>query len=289
MNPESVCLIAALSCGLAACLLNPEPEPQRNWDEQMVMVKGGLFEMGDTFSSYASDAKPTHMVTLSSSYIGKYEVTQRLWSAYADTNPAFHRGGSLPVEQVDWYGVFIFCNRLSQAHGLQPCYHIGGRILHDTYEYMIPANNAPETRHTRVSCSFNANGYRLPTEAEWEYAARGGRRSKGTLYSGSNNPDQVAWCAENSGNAPHAVGTKTPNELGIYDLSGNVIERVWDWYAAYSGAALINPAGPAEGSARIMRGGSFAGSAQSCTVYHRKSHPSWRDYTTGFRLCRNGD
>ncbi|MBP7564356.1 MAG: formylglycine-generating enzyme family protein, partial [Candidatus Cloacimonetes bacterium] len=148
-----------------------------------VLVKGGTFKMGSTNGD--SDEKPVHSVTVSSFYIGKYEVTQAEWEAVMGYNPSSFKGDNRPVEQITWYQTIEFCNKLSQKEGLTPAYTING---------------------TSVSCNWQANGYRLPTEAEWEFAARGGNLSKGYTYSASNNLDAVGWYDSNSGNETHDVG-----------------------------------------------------------------------------------
>jgi len=257
----------------------------------MVYVRGGTFLMGDTFDRSIDNAKPVHSVSINSFYIGKYEVTQMEWMEYADTNRSWFHGDSLPIEQVEWFDVFVYCNLKSKAEGLTPCYTWNGQELPDNFSYIEQDSNriGPDIRHVNVSCNFIFNGYRLPTEAEWEFAARGGRKSNGCLFSGSNEINDVAWYAENSNGQTHIIGQKKPNELGLYDMSGNVIERVWDWYADYLVDSQINPRGPITGNVRIMRGGSFTGSGDFCTVYYRYHHPSWWDYTTGFRLCRTAN
>ena len=231
----------------------PESErPQSNLPEiEMVWVPGGTFTMGAT-SEQGSDAndweKPAHSVTLSGYYIGKYEVTQAQWKAVMGNNPSYFKGDNLPVEQVSWNEVQEFIRKLNQLTG---------------------------------------KSYRLPTEAEWEYAARGGNNSRGYKYSGSNNIGSVAWYYENSGITTHPVGSKSPNELGIYDMSGNVWEWCQDRWASnyYSSSPQRNPKGPASGSDRVIRGGSWYDYAGSCRVSGRDGNsPVGRGYDLGFRL-----
>ena len=218
---------------------------------EMIAVKGGTFKMGRTSeqgSEAENDEKPTHSVTLSDYYIGKYEVTQELWQAVMGSNPSNFKGTNLPVESVSWNDVQEFIRKLNQQTG--------------------------------------AN-FRLPTEAEWEYAARGGNKSKGYKYSGSNNINDVAWytsTTNDSGTKP--VGTKSPNELGIYDMSGNVYEWCQDWYGNYSRGSQTNPTGSSSGSYRVLRGGSWYGSARNCRVSNRNfSNPDNRRDYFGFRLA----
>ena len=216
---------------------------------EMVFVKGGTFTMGATAeqgSDVYSDEKPTHSVTVSDFYIGKYEVTQAQWRAVMGSNPSYFKGDNLPVEQVTWNDVQEFIKKLNAQTGKR---------------------------------------FRLPTEAEWEYAARGGNQSKGYKYSGSNNISEVAWYKDNSNSKTHPVGQKTPNELGIYDMSGNVYEWCQDWYGDYSSSSQTNPTGPSSGSYRVKRGSCWYYSARSCRVSNRGSNiPDSRSGSSGFRL-----
>ena len=216
----------------------------------MVYVKGGTFTMGATAeqgSDADSDEKPTHSVTVSDFYIGKYEVTQAQWKAIMGINPSKWKGDNLPVEKVSWDDIQEFIKKLNAKTGKK---------------------------------------FRLPTEAEWEYAARGGNKSKGYKYSGSNKLKNVAWYDHNSDNMTHPVGQKRPNELGIYDMSGNVWEWCQDWYGDYSSSSQTNPTGPSIGSYHVLRGGSWLGSAWSCRVSCRASDgPIIPFCTDGFRLA----
>lgn len=211
----------------------------------MVYVEGGTFQMGsdDIFGS----AKPVYQVTLSSYYIGKYEVTQEEWKAVMGSNPSHFRGAHLPVEEVSWNDCQTFIQRLNQQTG----------------------------QH-----------FRLPTEAEWEFAARGGNvgKSHGYEYSGSNNIDVVGWYDANSGDHTHPVGQKQANELGLYDMSGNVWEWCQDWFGSYSSQSQTNPTGPASASQRVYRGGSW----YDCVSVSFRSHtmPSDPYYALGLRLAR---
>jgi len=219
-------------------------------EPEMVFVKGGTFRMGATseqgYNVY-NDEKPAHSVTLSDYYIGKYEVTQAQWEAVMGNNPSnFKRDPNRPVEQVSWNDVQEYITKLNQLTG---------------------------------------KTYRLPTEAEWEYAARGGSSSRGYKYSGSNTLSDVAWYDDNSNDETHPVGTKNPNELGIYDMSGNVYEWCSDWYGAYSSNSQTNPQGPSEGSGRVGRGGGWDGGAGLCRVSIRYGERADdRSSVLGFRL-----
>ena len=192
----------------------------------MVRVEAGTFTMGATaeMKNPYDYEKPTHRVTLTNDYyIGKYEVTQALWQTVMGNNPSKFKGDNLPVEMVSWYYCQEFISKLNRITGKM---------------------------------------FRLPTEAEWEYAARGGNKSRGYQYSGSNNLSDVAWYDDNSGNKTHAVGTKQPNELGIYDMSGNVSEWCQDWYGEYNSSSQVNPTGANSGSYRVGRGGCWGSGAR---------------------------
>lgn len=215
----------------------------------MVYVSGGTFTIGAT-SEQGSDAyddeKPIHRVTLSSYYIGKYEVTQAEWKAVMGSNPSNFKGDNLPVEQVSW---------------------------NDCQEFIRKLN------------SLTGKNFRLPTEAEWEFAARGGNNSRGYKYSGSNDIGSVAWYWDNSGSKTHPVGQKSPNELGLYDMTGNVWEWCQDWKGVYPSSSQTNPTGPASGSYRVNRGGSWGLNARDCRVSYRSSSaPGYSDDFLGLRL-----
>ena len=215
----------------------------------MVRVEAGTFTMGATteMENPFDDEKPTHRVTLTNDYyIGKYEVTQALWQAVMGNDPSSFKGDNLPVEKVSWDDCQDFLSKLN---------HITGKT------------------------------FRLPTEAEWEYAARGGNKSRCYQYSGSNNLLDVAWSWENSGRVTHAVGTKQDNELGIYDMSGNVEEWCQDWYGAYSSSSQVNPTGANSGSYRVIRGGGWNFIAKYCRSSIRgRGLPSCRVDHLGLRL-----
>jgi formylglycine-generating enzyme required for sulfatase activity len=233
-----------------------------------VFVQGGTFQMGST-SGGDNDERPVHSVTVKSFYMGKYEVTQKEWVEIMGSNPSNWKGDNLPVERVTWYEVIEYCNKRSLREGLTPAYRGSG---------------------DSVSCDLNASGYRLPTEAEWEYAARGG--AKGAYltyeYSGSNSVESVGWYTENSGGRTHPVGMKLPNDLGLFDMSGNVWEWCWDWYGDYAPGARTDPTGPASGSIRVLRGGGWNSSAGYLRSAFRDGYtPSYRGSNSGFRLVRS--
>ena len=254
---------------------------------EMVYISGGTFTMGDTRGLGSSNELPAHSVTLSPYYIGKYEVTLDDWHAVMGTNIM----GDYPVHSVSWYMTLQYCNRRSIMEEFTPVYSILGSTNPDDWgsvpDYYDPTWDS-------VICDWNANGYRLPTEAEWEYAARGATNDPDYLYSGSDYVDAVAWY---SGNCYEYQQTwmKAPNGIGTYDMSGNVFEWCWDWHSDsyYSSSPENNPTGPSEGSLRVIRGGSWKSNAATCRVTSRSiyyNHPYVNyDDVFGFRLCRAGN
>lgn len=242
----------------------------------MIYVRGGRFRMGSDHGW--NDEKPVHIVTLTGFYISKYELTQKEWVEIMGSNPSYNKGDNLPVEWITWYDAVDYCNKRSILEGLTPCYSIDG----DT--------NPSSWESGTVECDWGANGFRLPTEAEWEYAARGGNMGSNWNYSGDNNIDEVAWYSGNSGNKTHSVGKKKYNELEIYDMSGNVSEWCWDWYdcSYYSSSPPDNPTGPNSGVARVKRGGGYDNYKDLCTVSVRHfSNPANCFGNIGLRLCRS--
>jgi formylglycine-generating enzyme required for sulfatase activity len=243
------------------------PTGQTSVPANFVRVEGGTFQMG-TASGGSNDERPVHTVTVKSFSIGKYEVTQKEWQEIMGNNPSRFRGDNRPVENVSWFDAVEYCNRLSLKEGLTPAYRGSG---------------------DNIICDWNANGYRLPTEAEWEFAAKGGTKDYLTTeYSGSNNAGSVAWYDGNSGGSTQPVGTKAANSLGIFDMSGNVWEWCWDWYASsYPSGAQTDPRGAASGANRVLRGGSWGNAATYVRSANRDSYaPSDRRGSIGFRLVR---
>ena len=233
----------------------PETVERPKAPDGYVFVEGGSFIMGSPpDKTYKVDDKQ-HRVTVGSFYMKATEVTQREWRMVMGNNPSLIKGDGRPVENVSWFDAVEYCNALSRKYGLNPVYRISGES---------------------VAANWNANGYRLPTEAEWEYAARGGGRSLGfARYAGSNDLDEVGWHDGNSGNRTHPVGQKAANELGLYDMSGNVWEWCWDWYREdyYSHGPASNPMGPETGSNRVSRGGGFMTSGIPSWLAFRHNHP----------------
>jgi formylglycine-generating enzyme required for sulfatase activity len=233
--------------------------------EGMVRVEGGAFKMGS--DEGGNGWGPAHRVTVNSFYIGKYEVTQQELMAVMGNNPSFITGAKNPADCSCWYDAVEYCNKRSRMEGLTPCYSGSG---------------------SHITCNFDADGYRLPTEAEWEYAAGGGAQSRNYKFSGGNNPDEVAWDNKNSWRGrTNAVGLKKPNELGIYDMTGHVSEWCWDWYrkSYYKSSPGNNPTGPSSGVRRSRRGGNLYFPAQPnelrSAVKPLNAFPG-----TGFRVVR---
>ena len=254
-----------------------------------IYVPGGTFTMGRTSGSGDPDELPTHSVTLNSFYIGKYEVTQAEYTEIMGSNPAhgYGVGNNYPVYFVSWYSMLKYCNLRSMGEGLTPCYTISGSTNPTDWGTVPTYSNA---NWDSVICNWSANGYRLPTEAEWEYAARGGTNTPDYLYSGSNDISEVAWYSLNSGGSTHPVGTKSPNGIGTYDMTGNVWAWCWDWHSIsyYSSSPSSNPTGPASGSGRVRRGGGWLDSAYNCRLSDRDGEgPHTIRDVNGFRLCRS--
>jgi formylglycine-generating enzyme required for sulfatase activity len=244
------------------------PAPVRgNIHASFIRVEGGTFQMGSA-SGGSDDERPVRQVTVNSFYMSRFPVTQKEWVEVMGTNPSHFKGDDLPVEMVSWFDAIEYCNRRSLREGLTPAYTISGTGAQRT-----------------VMWHRAANGYRLPTEAEWEYAARGGNGSPGNFtHSGSNNADAVAWFSGNSGNRTRPVGTKQPNSLGLHDMNGNVWEWVWDWYGTYR-VTTQNPIGVSYGTNRVLRGGAWNAPAAR-SAQRRSSTPLLRNIDIGFRVVR---
>ena len=259
--------LASKKVGTDSSESNPHPiEPKNDTIEplvihvnglsfNMIQVQGGTFKMGAQNSdpkapNYDPDAFPTespvHSVTLSDYMIGETEVTQALWKEVMGDNPSRWKGDNLPVECVKWNDVTVFIQKLNKLTGKE---------------------------------------FSLPTEAEWEYAARGGNKSQGYVFSGSNSINDIAWHSGNSANKTHEVKAKAPNELGLFDMSGNVWEWCQDQKGEYDSKAQTNPTGPSTGSSFICRGGCWSNKQKQCRVSYRiDNNPTRSNYKHGFRL-----
>lgn len=258
MNKNVKCrILFAMLFALPVFLLAQVPKPVETdtvWVSGVPMVfikvEGGTFSMGATSEQSVaadSDEKPVHKVTLTGFYIAQTEVTQELWQKIMDNNPSTIKGNNRPVHNVSWYDCMDFIEALNAISGKK---------------------------------------FRMPTEAEWEYAARGGNRSKGFKFAGGNNAEKFAWNAESSGTELYFVKTKQPNELGLYDMGGNAYEWCGDLYGAYSDKAQNNPQGMDIGESRVLRGGSWQTPRNDCRVSNRHSCiPYDRREDYGLRLA----
>ena len=257
----SILVLSLILLGMAPAQISPH---------DFVFVEGGTFRMGSDVSAHTNE-HPEHEVTVSSFYICTHEVTQAEYQAVMGKNPSQFKDDARPVECVTWYDAVEYCNKRSVIEGLTPCY--------------------TGNKGDGYTCDFGANGYRLPTEAEWEYAARGGLNSKGYIYSGSNSINKVAWYSKNKDDEngeTHQVMSKLPNELGIYDMSGNVWEWCWDLYGFYRSGAQINPTGASYSPFRSLRGGAYDIIAKDCSVTVRENgaFPDLFHNSVGFRIAR---
>jgi len=286
---------------------------------ETIQIPGGTFRMGSpqgTFRNHPNPEYPVHEVTLRGYSLGKYEVTQGQYYKVMGTRPSnivtnpeeeenAEGWKMLPVENVNWYEALVFCNKLSIEEKFQPVYRINDSVNPDDW------GDIPRSRRAewdKVEMISGANGYRLPTEAEWEYAARGGPNSRGFSYAGSNTRfaneaaktgapplEGVAWYFDNSEMKTHRVGKKEPNEIGLFDMSGNVMEWCWDWLEIYSPEPYDNPVGPplstntrdAQTQTRVIRGGAFSVHYDYCHVaYRHNNQPPYRGINLGFRVAR---
>jgi len=231
MKPIAI-LVWVICFTIYHCQKSTDPEntsDNTSWEE-MIYVQGGTFQMGS--NDWFPEEKPVHTVTVSDFYISRHEVTFEQFDTFCETTGRESR----PVINVNWFDAVHYCNWRSESEDLTPYYTVLPSGVETTFD-------------------STANGYRLPIEAEWEYAARGGNQSLGYTYSGSNNADEVAWYGGNSGDMTHPVGQKKSNELGLHDMNGNVWEWCHDWWGPYSSGAQTDPTGPSSGSLRVRRGG----------------------------------
>jgi formylglycine-generating enzyme required for sulfatase activity len=243
----------------------PEPVPPKPSLVELVNIPAGTFHMGSL--DYDNEG-PVHEVHISAFQCMRFLVTRRLYKELMGKDPGWPEGEAddRPINNVSWYDAVRFCNRLSEQEGLTPCYRIDGND---------------------VSWEYAANGYRLPTEAEWEYACRAGTQTLWSFGGGEKDLGRYAWYTGNSGNLPQPVGTRDPNPWGLYDMHGNVWEWCWDWYDAYSAESQTDPTGPLTGDWRVLRGGAFTFSAWGLrSAYRDWDWPVYRFRYGGVRCVR---
>jgi len=267
--------------------------PDNGQEERFVLIPAGSFQMGSNEGK--DNNKPVHEVTITRPfYMGKYEVTQaeyEVYCSYGGSSPSssYGDGDNYPAYYVSWYDALVYCNKRSIAEGLTPCYSISDSTDPEDWGE-VPTSS--DSTWNLVECNWNANGYRLPTEAEWEYAARAGDNTVDSLtYSGTSDVNKLgdyAWYSENDNT--HEVGTKLPNAFGLYDMSGNVWEWCWNWFTdSYDTGKEggSDPTGASAGSVRVGRGGSWNGNSDGCAVSSRSSYyPGYRYDFLGFRVVR---
>ena len=231
-----------------------------------IKVDGGVFIRKHDFQVKTGLSIDEITVKVDDFYIDDFVVTQADWDRIMGYNPSYFKSDDLPVENVGWYEAILFCNKKSEKNGKITCYTIDGE---------------------QIECDFGAGGYRLPTEAEWEFAAIGGVKSKGFRYAGSDNLDEVAWYSKNAGKTTHPKGGKLPNELGLYDMCGNVFEWCWDWFDKFDCEYMENPKGPDKGKLKVVRGNNWV-NGESTSELTRRVHrdPYALTHHQGFRIVR---
>jgi formylglycine-generating enzyme required for sulfatase activity len=272
---KKLCLIAALTFNAALMWSQDQAdaEAEQTRSSDFVLVSPGTFEM-ESGEIQAEISKAF--------YISDHEVTQREWVEAMGENPSRFRGEDLPVESVSWYDAVEYCNKRSEREGLTPAYKID--------KTRKDRNNESRFDHEKwvVTWDKGANGYRLPTEAEWEAAARGGGQDGEGEYSGVENVGEAAWYWNNSEKRTHRVKTKAANGLGLYDMSGNVFEWCWDWRGSYAEESQTDPEGGDSGAVRIVRGGCWFSSERDLrSAAWGVNTPSIRVDGVGFRLVRS--
>ena len=265
---------------------------------EMVLIPSGTFQMG---SNQGVDAnKPVHEVTITKSfYIGKYEITQaeyEKYCSYGENKPSSRDGigENHPAYYVSWYAALVYCNKRSIAEGLTPCYSILNSTVPDEWG---PVPTSSDSTWDAVECDWNANGYRLPTEAEWEYAARAGDNTVDSLiWSGTSDEykyDDYVWHGDNSLNTTNEVGRKKANNFDLYDMCGNVQELCWNWYTSTYDTTLeggMDPLGANLGTKRVIRGGSWGTFIAQCAVSTRSSVSPYNCRSNiGFRVVRSAN
>jgi len=283
--PPTATLTATPTATLTATEIPPTAVP---WTPEFVIIPAGEFTMGSPETELCRYSDETqHTVILTQPLVVQTtEVTQEQWVAVFGDNPSYLIGLDHPVEMVTWFDAVIYCNRISAAEGLRPCYY-------SDEAFTLPFDGAPPVTEGTVYWDQAAWGYRLPTESEWEYACRAGT---GTAYNSGQdnlacdqdaNLDSLAWYSYNSGSTHHSVCLKTPNVWDLCDMHGNVWEWCWDWDGEYPAEPVVDPIGPPSGTYRVLRGGSLHNSARHCrSAYRSWRLPGGRNVYIGFRVVR---
>ncbi|MCL2443532.1 MAG: formylglycine-generating enzyme family protein [Treponema sp.] len=275
---------------------------------EMVLIEGGNFQMGSPITELGRSSDETYrttnsgFVTLNDFYLGKYQITQDQWRTVMGSNPSYFHGGSgrapatrevqgsRPVESINWFDALVFCNRLSIKEGLEPAYSINNSTDPNTWGAVPTSMQGTYTTWSNVQIINGSNGYRLPTEAQWEYACRAGTQTRWYFGNNDNQLGNHAWLSANSNARTRQVGLKTPNNWGLYDMHGNVSEWCWDWYnLSYNFAGgNSNPMGSSFANyGRVIRGGSWSSAVLSSRSAYRSDHHSYsRSNTIGFRVVR---
>ena len=236
---------------------------------ELIYIEGSDFLMGS--NNNEKDEFPAHLVTVNSFYLSKYVVTQKEWNNVIKISHPYNKGYNYPIEQITWDDAINYCNKLSILDKLDPVYRVQDR---------------------EIVMDITGNGYRLPTEAEWEFAAKGGIKSKGYLYSGSNNPLDIGWFKDNSDQHTHEVGQLQSNELGLYDMSGNIYEFCWDVFKEYTNNYQNNPIGRnicKDVERHSLRGGNCHGlrNRLRCTSRRNGLYKGFVQDFIGFRVAKN--
>ena len=300
----TILVVASIALGIIGCSSPSGPDNGGTQEgERFVLIPAGTFQMGSNKGYY--DNKPVHKVTITKPfYMGKYEVTQAEYEEFcsyrsSSPSPSYGDGDNYPAYFVSWYHALVYCNKRSKAEGLTPCYSIDGSTDPEEWgeiPYATLDNPLCDTWDA-VKCNWTANGYRLPTEAEWKYAARAGDNTVESLtYSGTSDVNKLgeyAWYKDNSNSTTHEVGKKEANAFGLYDMSGNVSEWCWNWYTdSYytTTEGVSDPTGASAGSGRVLRGGSWSGDSGYCAVSRRSfSGPVILYGDVGFRVVRQAN
>ena len=297
----TVLVVASIALGIIGCKNPSGPDNGGTKEERFVLIPAGSFQMGST-EGY-NENKPVHEVIITKPfYMGKFEITQAEYEKYcsytgsSSPSSSYGDGDNYPAYFVSWYDALVYCNKRSIAEGLTPCYSINDSTNPEEWGELPTAWDDP-LRDTwdAVECDWNANGYRLPTEAEWEYAARAGDNTVDSItYTGTSDVNKFgdyAWYYDNSNGTTHEVGTKLPNAFGLYDMSGNVYEWCWNWFTSEydeNTEGGDNPTGISAGSGRVLRGGCMISDSVNCAVSCRNNYdPDVRFSNLGFRVVRS--